>query len=369
MVNDAELLKCYAAGAAGHEEAFAELVRRHLNLVYSAAFRLAGQDSHRAKDISQLVFANLARRAGRLPPETVLAGWLHRDTCFTAQEILRVERRRKIREEKAMKEYLPAEPAIDWDRVGPVLDAALNELPAADRDAILLRFFEERPLKEVGERLGLGESGASRRLGVALEKLRTALARRGVTTTAGALAMVTASQVVHAAPVGFAPTVAAEALTAASTSGSSTFLFKTFVLTMKTKLTVTLTVAGILLAVLAAMIIHRHDLWPDSAANSSNRAFDEEAQHIQPALPVLRALISHAGDHGGVFPDALAAAGAGDQRFEYVGGGLRADPPTPKIILREKTSWVSVRGRRGRVYGYSDGHAQVLTDGDPGFEN
>ena len=134
-----------------------------------------------------------------------------------------------------MQESLSTEPAVEWERISPILDEALNGLSEPDRHAIVWRFFEDQPLKEVGERLGLGESGTSRRISTALEKLRTVLARNGVTTTANALAVGMSTQAIQAAPAGLASTVAAGSLTTAVTSPATPLFLKSWLLTMKTK--------------------------------------------------------------------------------------------------------------------------------------
>src|SRR5881296_1135408 len=86
----------------GSEAAFRELVTRHVNLVYSAALRLVEGDMHRAEDVAQTVFVDLARRARTLSPDVVLGGWLHRHTCFVAAKTMRGERRRRFRERRAV---------------------------------------------------------------------------------------------------------------------------------------------------------------------------------------------------------------------------------------------------------------------------
>jgi RNA polymerase sigma factor (sigma-70 family) len=178
MVEDQQLLREYAAG--GSEAAFGELVARYVNLVYSAALRRAGGDPHLAQDAAQLVFADLARKARSLPKGVVLAGWLHRATYYAAAQLLRTERRRQAREEEAVAmNALTSEPATDWEQLRPLLDQALDRLGAADRDALVLRFFEQRSLAEVGHALGSNEDAARKRVTRALEKLRADLVRRG----------------------------------------------------------------------------------------------------------------------------------------------------------------------------------------------
>lgn len=222
MIDDAELLHRYAAE--DDQEAFAELVRRHVNLVHSAALRQTNGDAHLAQDVTQTVFADLARKAGSLASHRVLAGWLFTSTRFAASKMIRGERRRQAREQEAhTMEELTRDPAasVEWERVRPVLDEAIAELNAADREAILLRFFEGRGFAELGERLRLGENSARMRVERALDKLHALLARRGVTSTTGALAVALANQAVVAAPAGLATAVAG-AVFAGATAGGAT---------------------------------------------------------------------------------------------------------------------------------------------------
>jgi len=100
MTDDAQLLRRYTLDRA--ETAFSELVSRHIDLVYSAALRVAGGDSHLAEDVTQMVFIDLARKARFLSRDVVLAGWLYQHTWFTAAKTVRAERRRQIRERTAM---------------------------------------------------------------------------------------------------------------------------------------------------------------------------------------------------------------------------------------------------------------------------
>jgi RNA polymerase sigma factor (sigma-70 family) len=209
MIEDPELLRRYAEDRA--ESAFAEIVRRHVDLVYSAALRQVNGDAHLAQDVTQLVFTDLARKAHALARHRVLAGWLFTSTRYAAAKLVRGEQRRRTRETEAelMREILHDDGAntLDWARVRPVLDAALAELGEEDREAVLLRFFEGRDYAGVGVRLGLGENAARMRVERAVEKLRAALDRRGVRSTGAALALALAGQAVTAAPAGLAASV------------------------------------------------------------------------------------------------------------------------------------------------------------------
>ncbi|MEO6246041.1 MAG: sigma-70 family RNA polymerase sigma factor, partial [Opitutaceae bacterium] len=163
IADDAELLQRYAANR--DEAAFAELVGRYLNLVYFAALRQVAGDAHRAEDVAQQVFTRLARQASALSGHPTLAGWLHTTSRMAASEIMRTERRRLAREQEAhtMHELFPgSDPAVhaDWDKLRPVIDAALGELNEADREAVLLRFFAGLPLAQIGARLNVSENTA-----------------------------------------------------------------------------------------------------------------------------------------------------------------------------------------------------------------
>jgi RNA polymerase sigma factor (sigma-70 family) len=222
MITDSELLRRY--GESRCEAAFTELVHRYIDFVYSAARRQVAGDAHLARDVTQRVFIKFAQKALSLSPDVVLSGWLYTTTRYAAAKAIRTERRWRAREEKAMELLSPQEPSSPppWQELQPVLDSVMHELNERDRNAVLLRYFEGRPLAEVGTKLGLSEDAARMRLGRALEKLRQLLARRGVTsTTTAALAGLLAQQTVSAAPAGLAVNVAGAALASVTTVGTS----------------------------------------------------------------------------------------------------------------------------------------------------
>lgn len=143
MTDSQDLLAEYCRN--GSDAAFREMVARFVDLVYSTALRLVEGDSHRAEDVTQTVFVDLARLARTLPPDVRLGGWLHRHTCFVAVNTLRGERRRQSRERQAVEmNALQNHSEADFSQVAPLLDEAINELGEADRTAILLRFFEQQ---------------------------------------------------------------------------------------------------------------------------------------------------------------------------------------------------------------------------------
>jgi RNA polymerase sigma factor (sigma-70 family) len=233
MTEDAELLTRYAAERS--EDAFAELTRRHVDMIYSAALRLMGGNVHSAQDVTQQVFTETARQAKTLARHPALVGWMYTTTRLMALRANRTEQRRKAREQEAdtMNELLHDEIPADWAQLGPVLEDTLHELSENDRHAILLRFFQNKPLREVGAKLNLSENAARMRVERALEKLRGKLASRGITTTASALAATVSVHAVQAAPAGFAAAVSVAAV-ASGVAPVSTLITATKIITMTT---------------------------------------------------------------------------------------------------------------------------------------
>lgn len=246
MTDTQQLLAQYVA--TGSEPAFRELVARYVDLVHSAAFRLVNGDAHRAEDVTQTVFADLARQARKLSSGVMLGGWLHRHTCFVASNTMRRERRRLAREREALEmNALEDHSAANLALIAPVLDEAVNQLGTEDRTAIMLRFFEQQDFRSVGEALGSNEEAARKRVDRALDKLQSLLKVRGVALSGTALAATLAASSVTAAPAGLALTVATVALTTAA-AGTGTTLTILQIMSM-TKLKV-----GIITAVVAAGI-------------------------------------------------------------------------------------------------------------------
>lgn len=190
--DDRALLREYVER--GSEAAFSALVRLHANHVHAAALRRVNGDRALAEDIMQTVFADFARKAASLPRDTVPGGWLHRHTGFTSSKFLTRERSRRTRESEAAA-MNAQDSAIDdsaWMSLSPVLDRALDSLPAGDRDAVVLRFFEKRNYRAVGQALGVSEDTAQKRVSRALGKLRAALTARGFASGASLSVLLTA---------------------------------------------------------------------------------------------------------------------------------------------------------------------------------
>lgn len=237
MNEDAELLRRFAETHA--EDAFAQLVQRHLGLVYHTALRRTNGDAHLAQDIAQQVFTTLAKDARTLSRHAVLSGWLYVTTRHLAANVMRAEHRRKQREEAAhrLQETLPATSAAAWDQLRPELDAVMDELSGPDRDAVLLRFFEDQSYAHIGATLDISEDAARMRVDRALDKLRSLLAHRGIESTAAALGTVLIGHAAGAAPAGLATSVTGTALgslTVATAGAATAGTLWTFMTTTKT---------------------------------------------------------------------------------------------------------------------------------------
>src|SRR5882724_11925735 len=218
--DDITLLREFAASES--ETAFATLVSRHINLVYSVALRSTG-NTHAAQEISQAVFIILARKATNWPQHAVLSGWLYQTTRLTAANFLRTEIRRQKREQEAfMQSTLNEFESEAWPQIAPVLDDVMMRLGERDRNAIVLRFFENKNLREVGAAIGASEDAAKMRVNRALEKLRKIFGKRGVTFSAAAIAGAVSTNSVQAAPVGLAKTISAVAIAKGAAAGGST---------------------------------------------------------------------------------------------------------------------------------------------------
>jgi RNA polymerase sigma factor (sigma-70 family) len=272
MSDDTELLRRYVDQKS--EPAFSELVDRHVGLVYSAALRRCG-DAHGAADISQRVFTALASQARCLTGHTVLTGWLYSTTRNLTIDHIRTERRRRAREEEAarMNEPVSKSEAIDWHKIRPILDQAMDNLSDVDRTAVLLRFFDRRRFAEIGEILSISEDAARMRVERATGKLRHCLSRYGITSTAEALGTLLATETLSAAPAGVAAGISHAALLAAITGAAATPLSVGFVLQLMTatKFVVTLGVLGVLATTTAICVRHQ----AQSAMAESDRQVHE----------------------------------------------------------------------------------------------
>jgi RNA polymerase sigma factor (sigma-70 family) len=244
---DQQLLHDYAGH--GSETAFAELVRRHIDFVYSAALRMV-RNTHLAEDVTQGVFVALAQNARKLAEHPVLSGWLHRTAQNLAANAVRSDVRRRVREQEAvvMNELLSDPPDAAWEQIAPQLDAALGALSEADRDALLLRYFERQSAQQMALTLGISDEAAQKRVNRAVERLRDYFSQRNVTIGASGVVVLLAANAVQAAPVGLAAAITAAAVLAGTALHTSTAIAATKTIAMtilqKTLITATLGVVA-----------------------------------------------------------------------------------------------------------------------------
>jgi RNA polymerase sigma factor (sigma-70 family) len=275
MTGDAELLRRYALDHS--QAAFAELVQRHLPLVYAAALRQTNGAAHRAEDIAQTVFIDLARKARLLTERDNLVGWLHTGVHHAAAQLKRTEQRRERREHEAhtmQHLHAPDTPPVDWDQLRPVIDDALHELPERDRQVLLLRFFQGLAFVDLGRRVGLSEDAARMRVDRALDKLRTGLARRDITSTSAALGAVLLHQPAVAVPATLIAKITGTALAATAAVSLGTALLQTVMHTIKSNLLL----GGSIVAATAVVASWQHQ------ANAQTRAEIERLHESNRAL-------------------------------------------------------------------------------------
>ena len=282
---DAQLLRDYAEN--GAESAFTELVHRHTNLVYSAALRQVDSPDI-AAETAQKVFVGLARGAQallpRLAPEASLAGWLCRSARNLSLKSRRDEFRRQTRERQVMEELTPTpDAAPDWERLRPALDNAMAELSETDYDALVLRFFQNQDFRSVGAAIGVSDDTAQKRVTRALEKLRELLSRRGIGTSAAALAAILSANAVQAAPAGLAASISAAALAGAAAS-VSTAITATKIIAM-TALQKTLVTTAVV--VLAGAVIY--EARQAAQLRAENQALQQQQGPLTNELVGLRA--------------------------------------------------------------------------------
>ena len=298
MKTDRELLRQYAE--LRDEAAFAEIVRRETDFVYSIALRVT-LNGALAQDATQTVFAQLAQQAAALGHYDTLLGWLHTTARNRAINLVRGEERRRAREHEAasMPDHA-ATPEVNWAEIAPLLDEAVGSLPESDRQAVLLRFFQGWSHQQVGVTLGLSEDAARKRIERALEKLRGFFARRGVTATSVLLAATITENSVQAAPAGLAESATQASLRGATAITTESLFLKILLMSTKNKI---LVAGAILLMVAAWWILHLNSP-PETVAAATTKGAVVAPAMVVAAAPVVAAPIAPPAPKLGVASDA-----------------------------------------------------------------
>lgn len=285
-LTDHELLSDFARSES--EDAFAALVARYLNLVYSTALRSTG-NSHHAEEITQAVFIILARKATGLSSRVVLSGWLYQTARLTAANFVKGEIRRQRREQEVYMQSTLNEPdTIAWEQIAPLLDDAMGRLGEKDRNAIVLRFFENKTAAQAAAALRLSEAATHKRTTRALDKLRDFFSKHGVNSTTAIISGAISIHSVHTAPAVLAKSITAAALAKGATASASTLtLIKGALKVMawtKAKTAVVIGMAGILAIGTTTMGVKKH-----SAAVTENYfTLDQAVLKKAPPLLILR---------------------------------------------------------------------------------
>jgi len=262
-MDDMALLREYTARQS--ETAFATLVERHIGLVYCAALRQA-RDPAQAQEITQVVFILLARKAHSLREGTILSSWLYRAARFAASDARKTAIRRQLREQQAVQMQTISPASSDesgWEQIAPLLDEAMAALGEKDRNAVMLRFFEQKSLEEVGAALGINTVTAQKRVWRAVDKLRQYFSRHGAALSAEAITAALSAHAIHGAPSGLAAVVAATAALkgTAATASTATVLKGTLKLMAWLKMkTVIVVGVGVLLATATITPIRIHEI-------------------------------------------------------------------------------------------------------------
>jgi RNA polymerase sigma factor (sigma-70 family) len=364
MLDDSELLRKYAVGKS--DEAFAELVRRHIGSVYAVALRRVGGDTHLAQDVTQEVFTDLARKAVSLSRRATLVGWLFVAARFAAAKSVRRDRQRQSvwRKAQQMTEHEQlSDNEPSWEEIRPVLDDAIHELNERDREAILLHFFDKRSFGDLGAKLCLTESGARMRVERALDKLRISLGRRGITSTTSALALALGSQAMAALPGSLATTVTTAALAGAAPTAGVAALFLMSITKTQLGAAIAVILAGAaVLGVaqhreIAALQTERSELLSQSAAIGRHaRVLEVRLADSDAALAGMRTQLSGLKSSGGTNAGGGVSAAAAGVKVIHLKDVIRDHPEYAALQRKE------LRREIVREYGHAIAALNLSSD-------
>jgi RNA polymerase sigma factor (sigma-70 family) len=243
--NPACLLAAYLDS--GRQEAcFIALVERLGGIVFTSALRRTGNRAL-TEEITQNVFALLARKAPSLRSHPNLSAWIFRTTQLESAKTMRSEKRHQRKLDAFASEQASAGAADDttavWREALPALDASLDQLPEKDRALVIQRFFERKRFAEIASSTGRSEAACKMQVKRALEKLATLLRSRGVALSVPVIATGLSAEFAKAAPLA-SSALASQALAASAGVSSSTLLTNTL-LTMSTAKSSALTAAAV----------------------------------------------------------------------------------------------------------------------------
>ncbi len=211
MTDGTELLNRYVRSRSDPD--FRALVDHYGGLVFGVAQRRLG-NAELAKEATQNVFIILSKKAATIRNTHKLAGWLHRVAVGECSNLIRKERSHfnKMKqfgeEERAHMTTEPCSTTIA-DDAKPFLDEAIARLSQADRDAVMLRYYEGQTFGEIGVALGKSEEAIRKRIARALARMSIFLRHKGVRVSTVALGATLPSLLVHPLPTGYASIIAA----------------------------------------------------------------------------------------------------------------------------------------------------------------
>ena len=360
------------------ETAFTELVRRHAGLVYSTALRSCGNPQH-AEEITQAVFIILARKAGTLSSRVMVSGWLYQAARLTAANFVKGEIRRRRREQEAVMQSTLTEPdAAAWETIAPLLDEAMGVLGETDRNAVLLRYFENRTSREIGAALRMNEETARKRVNRALEKLHHFFAKRGVTVSGAALSGALSAHSIQPVPTVMVKSICAVAAAKGATVSTSTLtLIKGALKIMAWTKAKTAVVAGAILILATGtttvVIKHysHHSLGEPPLTPANMASFQKESTKLVHDIKMATmACMLFAMDHRNQLPASFAQLNAWQQQtslldadWEFVAGGDKHSftNPAKTIYVMEKEPRRSPDGKFVKVYATVDGRVFLIT--------